>query len=151
MRLTVAEREELAKLRREKSSFGWSATFSLERRPLVRKGGRHDPARVFELMRANQACFPVATMARVLGVSRAGYYAWARRPPSAYAEADAALLERVRAVHVASRATYGAPRIHAELRMRGERHGRKRIARLMRGAGLIGASHRRGGPGDDAT
>jgi putative transposase len=97
-------------------------------------------------MRANQACFPVATMARVLGVSRAGYYAWARRPPSAYAEADAALLERVRAVHVASRATYGAPRIHAELRMRGERHGRKRIARLMRDAGLIGASHRRGGP-----
>ena len=97
-------------------------------------------------MRANQACFPVATMARVFGVSRAGYYAWARRPPSAHAEADAALLERVRAVHVASRAAYGAPRIHAELRTLGERHGRKRIARLMRGAGLIGASHRRGGP-----
>ncbi len=97
-------------------------------------------------MRANQARFPVATTARVLGVSRAGYHAWARRPPSAHAEADAALLERVRAVHVASRATYGAPRIHAELRTSGERHGRKRIARLMRGAGLVGASHRRGGP-----
>ncbi len=53
---------------------------------------------------------------------------------------------RIGAVHTASRETYGAPRIHAELRMRGERHGRKRIARLMRGAGLVSASHRRGGP-----
>jgi putative transposase len=94
-------------------------------------------------MSANQASFRVATMARVLGVSRAGYYAWASRPPSAQTEADAALLERVRAAHVASRETYRAPRIHAELRMGGERHGRKRIARLIRSAGLIGASHRR--------
>jgi putative transposase len=97
-------------------------------------------------MRANQACFAVATMARVLGVSRAGYYAWASRPSSAHARADAALLERIQTVHTASRETYGAPRIHAELRTSGECHGRKRIARLMRGAGLIGASHRRGGP-----
>jgi putative transposase len=97
-------------------------------------------------MSANQASFRVATMARVLSVSRAGYYAWASRPPSAHAEADAALLERIKTVHVASRETYGAPRIHAELRMGGERHGRKRVARLMRGAGLVGASHRRGGP-----
>jgi putative transposase len=97
-------------------------------------------------MSANQACFRVATMARVLGVSRAGYYAWVSRPLSPHTEADAALLERIRTVHAASRETYGAPRIHAELRMQGERHGRKRIARLMRGAGLVGASHRRGGP-----
>ncbi len=85
-------------------------------------------------------------MARVLGVSRAGYYAWVTRPPSARAVADTALLERVRTVHRGSRETYGAPRIHAALRALGERHGRKRIARLMRGAGLVGASHRRGGP-----
>jgi putative transposase len=97
-------------------------------------------------MNANQASFAVATMARVLGVSRAGYYAWVNRPPSAHAQADAALLERIRTVHAASRQTYGAPRIHAELRAGGERHGRKRIAPLMRGAGLVGASHRRGGP-----
>jgi putative transposase len=97
-------------------------------------------------MSANQACFRVATMARVLGVSRAGYYAWVSRPLSPHAEADAAPPERIRTVHAASRETYGAPRIHAELRMQGERHGRKRIARLMRGAGLVGASHRRGGP-----
>jgi putative transposase len=44
-------------------------------------------------------------MARVLGVSRAGYYAWVDRPPSAHAQADAALLERIRTVHAASRQT----------------------------------------------
>ena len=97
-------------------------------------------------MSANRAALPIATMARVLGASKAGYYAWLRRPPSAHAEADAALLQRIRTVHAGSRETYGAPRVHAELRARGERHGRKRIARLMRAAGLVGASHRRGGP-----
>ena len=97
-------------------------------------------------MSANQACFPLATMARVLGVSEAGYYAWLHRPSSAHAVADAALLKQVRTVHASSRETYGAPRVHAELRSEGERHGRKRIARLMREAGLVGASRRRPGP-----
>ena len=97
-------------------------------------------------MSANQASFPVAPMARVLGVSKSGYYAWRHRPPSARAVADAALLKRVRTVHAASRQTYGSPRVHAELRADGERHGRKRVERLMRAAGLVGASHRRGGP-----
>ena len=97
-------------------------------------------------MSANQASFPVAAMARVLGVSEAGYHAWLRRPASAHAVADAALLKRVRTVHASSRETYGAPRIHAELRAGGESHGRKRIARLMREAGLVGASRRRSGP-----
>lgn len=97
-------------------------------------------------MSANQASFPIAAMARVLGVSKAGYYAWRQRPASAHAMADAALLKRVRTIHASSRQTYGAPRVHADLRGRGERHSRKRIARLMREAGLMGASHRRGGP-----
>ena len=65
--------------------------------------------------------------------------------PSAHAEADAALLQRVRTVYATSRATYGVPRVHAELRAGGKRHGRKRIARLMREAGLAGVSRRRGG------
>src|SRR3954468_4837880 len=47
---------------------------------------------------------------------------------------------------ISVRCTYGAPRVHAELRAGGERHGRKRIARLMRDAGLVGASRRRHGP-----
>ena len=97
-------------------------------------------------MSANQACFPIAPMARVLGMSNAGFHAWLRRPPSARAEADAALLERVQSIHTRSRQTYGAPRVHAELQVVGEKHGRKRIARLMRAAGLVGACHRHGGP-----
>ena len=97
-------------------------------------------------MSANQACFPVASMGRVLGVSKAGFHAWLKRPPSARAEADAVLLERVQIIHTKSRQTYGAPRVHAELRAGGEKHGRKRIARLMRAAGLVGACHRHGGP-----
>ena len=96
-------------------------------------------------MTANQATFPIATMARVLGVSEAGYHAWRKRPPSKKQEADTKLLQRVRTIHVSSRETYGAPRVHAELRARGEKHGRKRIARLMRAAGLVGASRRRAG------
>src|SRR4029079_17675661 len=60
--------------------------------------------------------------------------------------ADAALLKRVRTIHASSRQTYGAPRVHADLRGHGEGHSRKRIARLMREVGLIGASHRHGGP-----
>ena len=96
-------------------------------------------------MSANQATFPIVTMARVLGVSEAGYYAWRRRPPSAHAVSDTALLKRVRTVHASSRETYGAPRVHAELRAGGEKHGRKRIARLMRAPSLVGASRRRAG------
>src|SRR4051794_28326831 len=97
-------------------------------------------------MSANQACFPIAFMAGVLGVSKAGYYAWRHRPPSARVRADEALLARIKTVHISSHQTYGAPRVRAELRAAGERHGRKRIARLMRAAGLVGASRRRGGP-----
>ncbi len=96
-------------------------------------------------MSARQALFPVAVMARVLGVSVTGFHAWRRRPPSAHAIADTALLKQIRTVHASSRETYGAPRVQAALKARGEKHGRKRIARLMRAAGLVGASRRRSG------
>ena len=125
-------------------SSGWSAISCQKPRPGLR-GDRRGAVGLFRFMSANQACFPVATMARVLGVSKAGYDAWVHRPPSAHATADAALLKRVRTVHASSRQTYGAPRVHAELQGRGEQHSRKRIARLMRQAGLVGASHRHGG------
>ena len=95
-------------------------------------------------MSANQAVFPIAVMARVLGVSIAGYYAWRRRAPSARTKADAALLKRIRTVHAVARGTYGAPRILAELQADGEAVGRKRVARLMRAAGVAGVSRRRG-------
>jgi len=85
----------------------------------------------------------IATMCRVLGVSPSGYYAWRYRPPSARARTDQALLEQIRAIHTQSRQTYGAPRVHAELRDVGVRCGRKRVARLMRQTGLEGAHRRR--------
>jgi putative transposase len=96
-------------------------------------------------MSANQATFPIAVMARVLGVSESGFHAWRQRPASARAVADKMLLKRVRTIHASSRETYGVPRVHAELRAAGEKHGRKRIARLMRMADLVGASRRRTG------
>ncbi len=94
-------------------------------------------------MRANQAKYPVRRMCRLLGVSPSGYYAWSRRSSSQHAQSDAALLARIRAIHERSRGTYGAPRIHAELHACGELVSRKRVARLMREAGLRGASRRR--------
>ena len=66
-------------------------------------------------MKANQACYPVATQCRVLGVSPSGYYAWLDPVPSARRVVDDTLLEGIRAIHSDSRGTYGAPRIHAEL------------------------------------
>ena len=95
-------------------------------------------------MSANQGRFHVATMARVLGVSPSGYYAWRQRPPSARTQADAELTDRVQEIHARSRGTYGAPRIHAELAEDGVAVGRKRVARLMRTAGIAGVSRRRG-------
>ena len=94
-------------------------------------------------MSENQARYPIATMCRVLGVSSSGYYAWAKRQPSRRAQADAALLGEIRAVHAASSGTYGAPRIHVELKAKDLRVGRKRVARLMAAAGLVGASRRK--------
>jgi putative transposase len=94
-------------------------------------------------VRANQATYPIATMCRLLGVSVSGYYAWAERKSSARTRADEALLVRIRAIHERSRGTYGVPRIHAELAAAQVHVGRKRIARLMRRAGLQGASRRK--------
>jgi putative transposase len=95
-------------------------------------------------VRAHQATYPIAALCRVLGVSASGYYAWRGRPPSKRARANAALKSRIEEIHGRSRGTYGSPRIHAELLAEGERVGRKRVARLMREAGLEGASRRRG-------
>jgi len=85
-------------------------------------------------------------MCRVLGVSTSGYYAWLARPDPRRAREDAALNERIKKIHKASKETYGAPRIHAELASDGVRVGRKRVAHLMREAGLEGVSRLKGLP-----
>ena len=87
-------------------------------------------------MKASQARHSVATLCQVLGVSSSGYYAWKSRPPSARARADALLTAQIQKIHARSRETYGVPRVHAELRVGDVRVGRKRVARLMRAAGL---------------
>jgi putative transposase len=92
---------------------------------------------------AHQALHPVAAMCRVLDVSPSGYYAWRKRPLSPRARTDVELSAEIQAIHRASRGTYGAPRIHAELAAAGVHIGRKRVARLMRAAGLQGVSRRK--------
>jgi len=87
-------------------------------------------------MKANRARWPIATMARLLGVSTNGYYASRVREPSKRSCSDAQLLARIRTLHASSRGTYGAPRIHEQLAREGVHVGRKRVARLMRLADL---------------
>ena len=94
-------------------------------------------------MNDHQADYPIATMCRLLGVSPSGYHAWVKRRPSRRAQADAAVIAQIRTAHAASRGTYGAPRVHAELAAQGIRVGRKRVARLMSQAGLAGVSRRK--------
>ena len=83
-------------------------------------------------------------MCQLLGVSAGGYYAWRKRQPSNRRKADVLLTEKIRAIYHRSDNTYGSPRIHAELRDQGIRVGCKRVARLMRAAGLRGVSRRKG-------
>lgn len=97
----------------------------------------------FGFIATEKACYPVALMCRVLGVSRAGYYAWRQRPLADRALADQSLTLEVAAVYAESRGRYGSPRVHAELRGRGQRIARKRVARLMRRAGLRARERRR--------
>jgi len=86
----------------------------------------------------------VAVACRMLQVSTSGYYEQRGRPPSPRAVADEALTIQIREVHACSRGTYGAPRVHAELRLGGGRRcSRKRVARLMRAANLCGVYRRR--------
>lgn len=94
----------------------------------------------FRLIEAEKATHSVPMLCRLLGVSRSGYYAWRSRPPSERSRFDAVLSEKIETIHRNSRATYGAPRVHAELRAIGIRCGRKRVARLMRQAKLRGCA-----------
>jgi putative transposase len=87
--------------------------------------------------------YSVRRMCSLLGVSPSSYYAWAKRASSRRAQTDETLLAQIRAIHQRSRGTYGAPRIHFELTTQGIRVSRKRVARLMRQAGLQGVSRRR--------
>jgi putative transposase len=101
-----------------------------------------------EREKANHA---VVRLCGVLGVSPSGYWAWRKRGVSARAQSNALLTERIRALHQASRQTYGAPRIRAALAAEGMRCGCKRVARLMRATGLAGCHRRRPFPTPPTT
>jgi putative transposase len=99
---------------------------------------------VYSLIAAEKTNFPVAVMCCVLRVSRTGFHNWERRAPSDRALVDAWLTEKIKQIHDASRGVYGAPRIHAELELEHEvRVGRKRVARLMKAAGISGVRPRK--------
>jgi putative transposase len=100
----------------------------------------------FAFVHAHASEYRITTLCRVLAVSKAGYYAWVARGPSARVREDAALAAAIRAVHAAHGGlgrTYGSPRVHRELRAAGRRHGEKRIARVMREQGLGATARRR--------
>lgn len=86
---------------------------------------------------------PVKSACGVMGVSPSGYYAWRSRSESRRQREDRRLKVHIRAVHRASRGTYGVPRIHAELCAQGLSIGRGRVARLMREEGLRAVRRRR--------
>jgi transposase InsO family protein len=97
----------------------------------------------FAFIDAEKARWPVLVLCAVLGVSRAGYYAWKGRGPSARARADADLGAEIEAAHARSRRTYGSPRVYRALKARGFRVSRKRIERLMRERGIVARRKRR--------
>ena len=97
----------------------------------------------YRFIREQAPHYPVKLLCRLLTVSRSGYYAWRGRPLSPRQQANRELLRQIRQVALASRLTYGSPRVHAELRARGIGCSRKRVARLMRLAGLRARRRRR--------
>jgi putative transposase len=97
----------------------------------------------FEFIDAQKAVFPVEFMCEQLGVSRSGFYAWKIRPESARQQQEQQLAEEVAKVHQESRGTYGSPRVHAEMRARGRKVSRKRVARLMKKQKLQARKKRR--------
>lgn len=93
---------------------------------------------VYRFMVSEKAHFPVAFMCRVLDVSRSAFYAWLNREPSDRDREDRELTEKIKVIHTQSRGTYGSPRIHDALQEQGVAVSRKRVARLMADAGIIG-------------
>ncbi len=90
----------------------------------------------YQFIATHASQYPVTVLCRVLGVARSGYYAWRTRPESRRRQADRQLEAQIRQVHATSRRTYGSPRIHAELQVQGVRCSEKRVARVMRRAGI---------------
>ena len=92
----------------------------------------------FAWIHVEKATHAVRRLCRVLAVTPSGYYAWLHRRPSPRARDNARLQVRIRAIHAASRGTYGSPRVHKQLIHEGDAVGRERVARLLRAMGMAG-------------
>lgn len=97
----------------------------------------------YAFIEAEKATYPVRVLCRCLAVSRAGYYGWRGRKPSAHALEDQRLGVAVAAIFKEKRRRYGSPRVHDDLSDLGERVSRKRVARLMTVRGLVARPGRR--------
>jgi putative transposase len=97
----------------------------------------------FAFILVEKALYPITVLCLVLGVSRSGFHAWSRRPRTSRHQADGQLTAQVVAIHARSRETYGSPRVHAELRAKGVRVGRKRVERIMQKNGIEARRKRR--------
>jgi putative transposase len=97
----------------------------------------------YRFMQSNEDRFSIERMSQMLGVSRSGYYHFIKRRPSQHHQEDERLLIKIKAIYDASRQTYGSPRIHAELTDQGETCSRKRIAKLMKKAGIMAKMSKR--------
>jgi putative transposase len=97
----------------------------------------------FSFIHAEKASFSIAALCRLLGVSRQGYYAFARRPPSPRVRTEVTLCEQIQKVFADSCERYGSPRVLRELRLRGVSTSKRRVERAMRGMGLRASMPRR--------
>lgn len=97
---------------------------------------------MFEFIQKNTKSYSVAIMSQVLDVSRSGYYAWLKRPPSARDQADQDALEDIKQLYTHSKGRLGQRKLWERLRALGKKWGRGRVARLMRAHGLKGKKKR---------
>ena len=97
----------------------------------------------YRFVQQHQDEFPVSRMCHVLSVSRSGFYAWQRRPPSQRTQVNQELVAYMRRLHQQTREAYGARKMWQALKREGWECGRHRIARLRRQAGLVALRRRR--------
>ena len=99
----------------------------------------------YRMIQRCRTAFPIRMMCRCLRVLPSGYYGWTTRPPSRRAQENDRLLSRIHPLHAEANGVIGSPPIWEDLRYAGERCGRQRVARLMRGLGC--RASRNGGRG----